>query len=116
MITNTRFSDGPDSIELAFVERERTPEAAMRLGIRLHLAGLSLSNTVSILEKVGVDRSRKAIHDWVHKADLEPQAGRAPDEVAVDETVINYNGDQFWLFRGRSCDERISPSQAVSDL
>jgi len=28
------------------VERERTPRPFMELGIRLHLSGLSLSNTV----------------------------------------------------------------------
>jgi hypothetical protein len=33
------------------LEREATPRFLMKLGIQLHLAGLSLSNTVSILEK-----------------------------------------------------------------
>ena len=37
----------------------------MRLGIRLYLAGPSLSNTISELAKFGVERSRKAVHDWV---------------------------------------------------
>ena len=37
-----RLGDGSDCFELGFVEREATPEAA-KLGIRLHLAGLSLS-------------------------------------------------------------------------
>jgi putative transposase len=35
----------------------------MELGIQLELAGLPLSNTVSVLEELGVERSRKAIHD-----------------------------------------------------
>ncbi|GAA0278310.1 hypothetical protein GCM10009000_111900 [Halobacterium noricense] len=68
----TRLSGCSDWIELDFVERERTPSELMSLGIRLHLAGLSLSNTVKELEKFGVQRSRKAIHDWVQKADLQP--------------------------------------------
>jgi putative transposase len=70
----------------------------MKLGIQLQLAGLSLSNTVSILEEVGVERSRKAIHDWVQKADLQPTDGRNPNHVAVYETVIRINDQQFWLY------------------
>ena len=42
--------------ELHFLEREATPEPAMKLGIRLHSAVQSLSDTVSILEKLGVER------------------------------------------------------------
>ncbi len=81
----TRLSDGSDWIELDFVERQRTPEFAMRLGIRLHLAGLSLSNTISILERLGVERSRTAVHNWVQKADLQPEGGASPNHVALDE-------------------------------
>ena len=65
-----RLSGCTDWIDLDFVERQRTPARAMKLGIQLQLAGLSLSNTVSILGELGVERSRKAIHDWVQKADL----------------------------------------------
>jgi hypothetical protein len=39
-----------DRFRLDFLEREATPEGAMQFNIRLHLAGLSLSDTVSILE------------------------------------------------------------------
>ena len=41
--------------ELDFVEREATPEPAMKLGIQFHAAGLSLSDTVSVLAGLGVD-------------------------------------------------------------
>jgi hypothetical protein len=58
MLSFDRLSDDSGCIELDFLEREATPEPAMRLGIRLHLAGLSLSDTVSILERLGVDRHR----------------------------------------------------------
>jgi putative transposase len=77
-----------DCIDLDFVERQRTPEPAMKLGIQLQLAGLSLSNTVSILEEWGVERSHKAIHDWVQKADLQPADSRSPNHVELDETII----------------------------
>ena len=84
----TRLSGRSDCIEIDFVERERTPSELMKLGIRLHLAGLSLSNTIRELEKFGVERSRKAIHDWVQKADLQPADDANPDHVALNETVI----------------------------
>lgn len=76
----------------------------MELGIRLHLAGLLLSNTISELEKFGVQRSRKAVHDWVQKADLQPASGGAPDHVALDETVIRIDGQQYWLYAAASPD------------
>jgi putative transposase len=41
-----RLTGHSDWIDLDFVERERTPRRLMRLGIRLDLAFLSLSNTV----------------------------------------------------------------------
>jgi putative transposase len=91
-----RLTGCTDWIDLEFVERQRTPEPAMKLGIQLQLAGLS--NTVSILNELGVERSRKAIHDWVQKADLQPTDGRSPNHVAVDETVIRINDQQFWLY------------------
>jgi len=84
----SRFSGHRDWIDLDFVERERTPEPAMALGIQAHVAGLSLSNTVELLDSLGVQRSRKAIHDWVEKADLQPESGKSPNQIAVDETVI----------------------------
>ena len=79
------------------MERKQTPEPAVKLGIQMHLAGLSLSNTISVLAELGVQRSRKAVHDWVHKADLQPTSGKSPNQVAVDETVIRINSQQYWL-------------------
>ena len=87
-----------DQINLEFIEREATPRVLMKLSIQLHLAGLSLSNTVSILDLFGVSRARSTVHNWVHKADLQPESGRSPDHVAVDETVIQLNNEQYWLY------------------
>ncbi|PSQ46029.1 IS6 family transposase, partial [Halobacteriales archaeon SW_6_65_15] len=64
----------------------------------MHLAGLSLSNTVSVLELFGVERARSTIHNWVQKAELQPQDGQSPDQVAVDETVIHLDDEQYWLY------------------
>ena len=43
---------------------------------------------MSILDVFGVTRARSTIYNWVHKADLQPETGKMPDHVAVDETVI----------------------------
>jgi len=98
MTKNARPSKDIDAIELGFVEREATPKFAMKLGIQMHLAGLSLSNTVSVLESLGVERVRSTVHTWVHKADLQPDNDMNPNQVAVDETMIRLNGDWYWLY------------------
>ncbi|WP_075936855.1 IS6 family transposase [Halosegnis longus] len=98
MPENDRLDGCLEEINLEFVEREATPRLLMKLSIQLHLAGLSLSNTVSILEIFGVERARSTVHNWVHKADLQPESGRCPDHVAVDETVIQLNDEQYWLY------------------
>jgi putative transposase len=93
-----RLGGSLGQIELDFVEREATPRLLMKLSIQLHLAGLSLSNTVSILEIFGVERARSTVHNWVHKADLQPDDSRSPNHVAVDETVIRLDDEQYWLY------------------
>jgi putative transposase len=70
----------------------------MKLGIRMHLARLSLSNTISVLDELGVRRSRKAAHDWVHKAALQPTSDKTSNLIAVDETVIHINDQQYGLY------------------
>jgi putative transposase len=94
----SRLSGSSDCFELEFVEREATPNWAMKLGIRLHLAGLSLSNTVSELERFGVERCRSTVHNWVQKAGLQPTEDKSPDHVAVDETVIQIDDQRYWLY------------------
>ena len=98
MPKNASLTESFDQIDLAFIQREATPRVLMKLSIQLHLAGLSFSNTVSILELFGVSRARSTVHNWVHKADLQPEDGRNPDHVAVDETVIQLNDEQYWLY------------------
>jgi putative transposase len=93
-----RLTGGSDCFELEFVEREATPEPAMKVGIRLHAAGLSLSDTVSVLASFGVERARSTVHNWVQKAGLQPTSGKKPNHVAVDETVIQLNDQRYWLY------------------
>lgn len=85
-------------IDLSFVERERTPPAIIEKAIRHHLAGLSLANTVILLEDFEITRSRTAIHYGVQKAGLELESGRTPDRIALDQTVIRVNDEQYWLY------------------
>ena len=98
MPENDRLSGCLDNIDLEFVEREATPQLLMKLSIQLHLAELSLSNTVSLLDMFGVDRARSTVHNWVHKANLQPESGRLPEHVAVDETVIQIDDQRYWLY------------------
>ena len=93
-----RLGESIEWIDLEFVERERTPRFAIQLGIQLHLAGLSLSNTKQHLDRLGVDRSRTAIRNWVQKANLQPDSDANPNQIAVDETAIRLNGQRHWLY------------------
>jgi len=87
-----RLSGGTDWISLEFVQREQTPEWIIEIGIQLHLAGLSLSNIKQHLERLGIERSRTAIYNWVQKTDAQPTSDTAPDHTAVDETVSHSPG------------------------
>jgi len=98
MPENARLIGSIDQIDLEFVEREATPQLFMKRGIQLHLAELSLSNTVSVLDIIGVDRARSTVHNWVHKAELQPKEDQSPDHVAVDETVVQLTDEQYWLY------------------
>jgi len=80
----------------------------MTQGIQSHVACFSLPNTTDLLEDLGVERSRKAVHDWVQKADLQPEPGQAPNQIALDETVIRINEQQFWL--------NAAPNPETNDL
>ncbi|WP_436348680.1 IS6 family transposase [Natronorubrum sp. FCH18a] len=94
----TRLNGSSSGVQLDFVEREATPRELMRLSIQLHLSELSLLDTVSVLERYGVERARSTIHNWVQKADLQPTTGKQPNLVALDETVIQLTDQRYWLF------------------
>ena len=93
-----RLGGSSIDIQLDFVEREQTPRELMQLSIQLQLRGLSLSDTVSVLESFGVERARSTVHNWVQKADLQPASGKQPDHVALDETVIQLDNQRYWLY------------------
>ncbi|MEF8800863.1 MAG: DDE-type integrase/transposase/recombinase [Halolamina sp.] len=39
-----------------------------------------------------------AIHEWVHKAELQPISTVSADQLAVDEKMIRLHGQEFWLY------------------
>lgn len=83
-----------DWIDLGFLERERTPREIIDVGIQPPVASVSLSNTKQIPERLGVKRSRTAIHNRVQKTDVQPSSDREPDHIAVDETVIQLHDER----------------------
>ena len=98
MAESDRLSGCIEWINLSFVERRRTPEWVIQMGIRCHLAGMSTRDASQFLDELGVQRSHVAIHNWVHKADLQPVSTVSADQLAVDEKVIRINGDDYWLY------------------
>jgi len=98
MLDLERLSDAITWIDLLFVERRRTPEWAIQVGIRCHLAGMSLRDASQFLEELGAKRSHVAIHEWVHKADIQPLSTVTADQLAVDEKMIRLHGQEFWLY------------------
>ena len=104
MPENDRLSGCLDETNVELVEREATLRLLMKLSIQIHLSELSLSNTILFLDVFGVDRVRSTIHNWVHKADLQPESDRSPNRVAVDETVIQLDDEQYWVYAAADLD------------
>ncbi len=75
------------SDDASFVERERTPARAIQVGIRCHLAGISLKYCSKFFDSLGVSRSRVAVHNWVHSADLQPLSSVTADQLALDKKM-----------------------------
>lgn len=74
-------------------------QASSRLGnlgrCLVSLGGMSFLNPNRFLDEWEVKRSHIAIHDWVHKADLQPLSTVMTEQLAVDEKVIHVNGEDF---------------------
>ena len=48
-------------------DHERTATPVRAFAVQLHSAGLSLRETVAVLDLLGVDRSHGAVWDWTHR-------------------------------------------------
>lgn len=80
------------------MEREWTPERTVEAGIQPHPAGLSPSNTKRYPERLGVEWGRTVPHNRVWEAGLQPAGDGAPNQTAVDETVIRLTDERRWLY------------------
>ena len=98
MSDTNRLTGSTEWMDLERVERELAPHKITETGIQLHLARLSVLNTKQYFERLGVDRSRVAIHNWIQKADRYPPDSASPNRVAVDETAIQIDLDRLWLY------------------
>jgi len=90
-------------------ENERTPTPVWRFGVPLHTVGLSIRETVAILDLLGVDRSHDAVWNWVHtlsEAQSDPPTA-SPSRVAVDEKQIEVDGEKKWLYAAIDTESRL---------
>jgi putative transposase len=93
-----RLSSAIEWIDLSFVERQRTPNWVIFEALRCHLGGMSLRDVSEHLEMWGINRSHVAVHNWVHKADLQPESTVTTLQLAVDEKAIRIDGRDYWLY------------------
>jgi putative transposase len=90
-------------------ENERPPTPVRVFGVRLHSMGLSVRETVAVLEWLGVDRSHGAIWNWTHTlSEEQPDSPTVePSRVAVDEKQITVDGETKWLYAAIDTDSKL---------
>lgn len=81
-----------------FRSERRSPQSAMKLGIRLCLAVISYLYTILIFESLDVDRRSLPTGRRRFDADRQPADGANPKRVAIDKTVIQLYSDRDWLY------------------
>jgi transposase-like protein len=45
-----------------------------------------------------MERARSTVHNWVQKAGLQPNTGKQPNYIALNETVIQPNDQRYCLY------------------
>jgi transposase-like protein len=93
-----RLSGCIEWIDLSFVERRRTPKWAIQVSIRCHIVCVSTRDASQFLDELGVKRGHIAIHNRVHKADLQHISIVSADQFAADDKMICINGNDYWLY------------------
>jgi putative transposase len=71
--------------------------------------GLSLREIVAVLDWLGVDRSHGAVWNWTHtlaEAQDDPPTAE-PSRVAVDETQIEVEGENKWLYAAIDTESKL---------
>jgi transposase-like protein len=77
--------------------------------MRLHAAGLSIRETVAILDLLSVDRSHSAVWNWAHalsEAQSDPPTA-ALSRGAVDEKQIEVDGEKKWLYAAIDTESKL---------
>jgi len=74
--------------------------------VRLHSAGLSIRETVAILDLLGVDRSHGAVWNWLSEVQSDPPTAE-PSQVAVDEKQIEVDGGKKWWYAAVDVDSKL---------
>jgi len=59
---------------------------------------MSLRDASQFLDELRVQHSHVAVHEWVHRADLQPSSAISADQIAVDEKMIRLDGQDHWLY------------------
>ena len=83
MLEFDRLSGCIEWIDLSLVERRRTPKWTIQIGIRCHIAGMSARDASQFFDELSVQRSHVAIHNWAHKADLQPVSTVSADQLTL---------------------------------
>ena len=110
------FSDLPDKalepVDTGCWDQERTATPLRVFAVHLHSAGLSLRETVAILDLLGVDRSHGAVWDWTHRlADNQDDPPRStPRRVDVVETAIQIGTEWRWCYAAMALLNRLRSS------
>jgi len=96
-------------------ERERTATSIRAFAVRLHPTGCPLRETTTILAELGVERSYKAVWQWIHRlSDSVPDLPEArAKRVAVDETAVKINGEWSWLDAAIEIDTKLISDVAL---
>lgn len=98
MTETERLNERIAWVDLSFVERNRTPRLAIEIGILCYLEVMSLREVSKNFWRFGIDRSHVAVHNWIHKAGLQPLSTVSEGQLAVDEKMIRFHGQKFWLY------------------
>lgn len=93
-----RLSESTEWVDSSFVQRERTPRWAIDVGIRCHLAGMSLRDSRAHLNELGTGHSQVAIHSRVHDAALQLNTTLSANQIVVDERTIRLHDRRLWLY------------------
>ena len=82
------------------VETESGRQRLRAFTVRLHSAGLSLRETVAVLDLLDVDHLRGAVWDWTHSlVDNQDDPPRSTlRRVTVDKTAIQIGTEWRWCY------------------